>query len=430
MRTSTFYFSELLENTLDGEWGEGETKTGHVPCYIIRGTDFVKLNRANSDLTIRWIKQSAVERKKLLSGDIVLETAGGTSTQSTGRSILIRKSFIQKHYDKPILCASFARHLRIKANIADPAYLFYLMQSLYKIGYMGVFNIQHTGVSRFQFTTFKNKTKLSLPPLPIQKKIAAMLSSYDDLIENNNRRIAILEKMAEELYREWFVRLRFPGHDKVKIVKGMPEGWEVKQVGEMIRFEKGKTPKILFIEKSEETDLYLNVDTIENNNFEYAPIAKSVCCIQNETLMLMDGARSSVVFHGFKGVVGSTFAVVRVEPDMRFMIHEYLKANYDAMASNNTGSAIPHANKEFIVRMCIKMPKDIMILNKFNKIYTQLFIQKENIKLSNKILSQSRDCLLSRLMSGKIDVEDMDIQFPVSMRCAEPVEAQEEAVHA
>ena len=71
------------------------------------------------------------------------------------------------------------------------------------------------------------KYRLRLPPLPIQRKIAAVLSAYDDLIENNNRRIAILEKMAEELYREWFVRLRFPGHEKVKIGKGVPEGWDL-----------------------------------------------------------------------------------------------------------------------------------------------------------------------------------------------------------
>ncbi len=68
----------------------------------------------------------------------------------------------------------------------------------------------------------------------IQRKIAAVLSAYDDLIENNNRRIAILEKMAEELYREWFVRLRFPGHEKVKIVKGVPEGWRERKVEDLI----------------------------------------------------------------------------------------------------------------------------------------------------------------------------------------------------
>ena len=107
---------------------------------------------------------------------------------------------------------------------------------------MSIFNIQHTGVSRFQYTTFKNHTELQIPPYEAQQKIAAILSAYDDLIENNKRRIALLEKMAEEIYREWFVRMRFPGHEKVKMVKGVPEGWLVKRVGEIFRTSSGGTP--------------------------------------------------------------------------------------------------------------------------------------------------------------------------------------------
>lgn len=88
---------------------------------------------------------------------------------------------------------------------------------------MAVFNIQHTGVSRFQFTSFKNKTRLDIPEFSVQQKIAAILSAYDDLIENNNKRIALLEKAAEEIYHEWFVRMRFPDWEQVKFVKGLPE---------------------------------------------------------------------------------------------------------------------------------------------------------------------------------------------------------------
>ncbi|MEO0520111.1 MAG: restriction endonuclease subunit S [Cyanobacteria bacterium P01_A01_bin.116] len=75
------------------------------------------------------------------------------------------------------------------------------------------------------------KFRVLIPQISVQKKIAAVLSAYDDLIENNNRRIALLEKMAEEIYREWFVRLRFPGHEGVAFHKGIPEGWESKNIG-------------------------------------------------------------------------------------------------------------------------------------------------------------------------------------------------------
>ena len=78
-----------------------------------------------------------------------------------------------------------------------------------------------------------------LPPLPAQRKIAAILSAYDDLIENNLRRIKILEEMAQNLYREWFVKFRFPGHQHARFIDSplgrIPEGWEVKKVGNILK---------------------------------------------------------------------------------------------------------------------------------------------------------------------------------------------------
>jgi len=257
--------------------------------------------------------------------------------------------------------------------------------------------------------------KFRKTPLPIQKKIAAILSAYDELIENNNRRIAILEKMAEEIYKEWFVRLRFPCHEKVKIIKGVPEGWEVKQVGKLMRFEKGKTPNSLYDYENNNTDIYLNVNAIEGVDIQYAPKINAIKCDMDETLMLMDGARSSIVFNGNIGIVSSTFAVVRTKPEYRFILHEYFKANKEAMVSNNTGSAIPHANKEFIVRMLIKVPTNSNIITDFNNFYKPLFKEKQNIIKSNKLLKRTRDLLLPRLISGKLDVENLNISFPPGM---------------
>lgn len=89
---------------------------------------------------------------------------------------------------------------------------------------------------------FIERTKLNVPDLPTQKRIADILSSYDDLIENNNRRIALLEKAAQELCKEWFVRFRFPGHENVKFENGLPEGWNVKRLVDYGKIETGKTP--------------------------------------------------------------------------------------------------------------------------------------------------------------------------------------------
>src|SRR5690606_22417162 len=81
------------------------------------------------------------------------------------------------------------------------------------------------------------------PPFKVQKKIAAILTAYDDLIENNQRRIALLEKIAEEIYREWFVRMRFPGHEQVKFEKEVPEGWSLVSAVDAFQVLSGGTPK-------------------------------------------------------------------------------------------------------------------------------------------------------------------------------------------
>ncbi len=88
---------------------------------------------------------------------------------------------------------------------------------------------------------FIERLKIMVPDLPTQKRIADVLSAYDELIENNNKRIDLLEKAAQELYKEWFVRFRFPGYEKAKFVNGLPEGWEVKRIFDYGTVETGKT---------------------------------------------------------------------------------------------------------------------------------------------------------------------------------------------
>lgn len=259
--------------------------------------------------------------------------------------------------------------------------------------------------------------KIPIAPLPDQKKIAAILSAYDDLIENNQRRIVLLEKMAEELYREWFVRLRFPGHEQVKLHGGIPDGWKAIKFSEICEFEKGKNPEITYNSKVDGAIPYINIDTLERGVNTYTiPEKNSVHSSDNDILMLMDGARSGLVFRGCEGVVGSTLALIRVSDDLRGIIFEYLKTGNEQIVFNNTGSAIPHANKEFIKRMILFIPDDSSLIRKFNSIYKEILDQKKMLLRKNSILAATKELLLHRLISGKLSVEQLDIQFPPSMQ--------------
>jgi type I restriction enzyme S subunit len=250
------------------------------------------------------------------------------------------------------------------------------------------------------------KIKLAVPSLLIQRKIAAILSAYDDLIENNNRRIAILEKMAEELYREWFVRLRFPGHEKVKIVKGVPEGWEIKRIGDVVErkhfgriyreYEVSSEGRTIVIDQS--TDDYLGFYDGEPEH--KASIEKPIVlfgdhsCKMKLMIESFSLAENVIPFIG-KGSFPTIF--------LFYLIHNSIETIEYKRHWNDLIS------KEVLI-------PSIDLKIDFSRILVPHIILKEKFLIANRRLKKCRDILLSRLMSGMIDVETLDIEFPKSMQ--------------
>ena len=312
----------------------------------------------------------------------------------------------------------------VNADKHDPDFVFYLASLLRNTleSYAGGAATPIVNKGTF------SKIKVRVPVREEQRKIAAVLSSYDDLIETNKRRIEILEKMAEELYREWFVRMRFPGYKKTRFVKGVPEGWFFQRFDEICKFVKGKTPCELIETPNEGFFPYVNAAYLKHQNTDYAKLeSNSVLCHEKDVLMLMDGSNSGLVFRAKDGIVASTFARIEMEDLYRNFIYEFLKASEVLIVSNNTGSAVPHANKEYINRLMFVVPTSGSLILDFNQKYDPIFKLKENLFLQNQNLTRTRDLLLPRLISGKLSVEDLDIQFPPTMR---EEEAEPEFAHA
>lgn len=404
-------FEDLLIESKDGEWGLGAEAVGHQLAEVIRGTDFADLYNPGKELPKRWIKDHLIERKRLLPGDLILETAGGTATQSTGRSVLLRKSFFEKHSEHPVLCSSFSRHLRLNRIKYCPEFVYYLLKTLYAAGYMAIYNLQHTGVSRFQYTTFKKKTSLKIPSIETQRKIAAILSAYDDLIENNQRRIALLERMAEEIYREWFVRMRFPGHAQVKFEKGVPEGWEIKRLGEALELCYGKALK-----------------EDERVPGEFSVYGSSgVVGTHNKPLVTGPG-----IVVGRKGNVGSVhWASHDFYPiDTAYYVKSNVSSYYlffllQSMNFINNDAAVPGLNRNQAYSNKFFLPEERLI-QEFSREAEVLFTMKQKLTEKNEMLRATRDMLLPRLISGKLSVENLDIQFPPRMLNDAATEAQAE----
>jgi type I restriction enzyme, S subunit len=322
----------------------------------------------------------------------------------------------------------------LDTNGYSPRFIYYLLQTLYRTGYMAVFNIQHTGVSRFQYTSFKTHTELRIPELPIQRKIAAILSAYDELIESNKRRIALLEKLAEEIYREWFVRFRFPGHDKVKIIKGVPHGWQVRTLGSFANeIKKGVKKKDLV-----DDEKYLGLEHIPRRSIAIKEWATADTVESNKLLfherdILFGKIRPylhKVALAHFSGACSSDTIVIRPKEKLYegYLLFTVFSDTFVELATvASKGTKMPRADWSFLKKLEFAVP-DTSLLEIYQSQFDALFSQIVNLLRSNEVLATSRHRLLPRLISGKVSVENLDIQFSPSM--AEELDAQPTAAHA
>jgi type I restriction enzyme, S subunit len=335
----------------------------------------------------------------------------------------LKWSCIKPHEPKAFLVQRVAR-LRSKETVHQK-FLRCLIGSEYFSGYIqpivtGV-NVPH--ISAKQIGDFA----IPIPSFFIQAKIAAIVSAYDDLIENNDRRITLLEKMAEEIYREWFVRLRFPGHEQATFHKGIPEGWEVKRLSELVTTQYGYTasadseetgPKFLRI-----TDIVPQI--LDWDNVPYCKVSdeeiEKYRLHEGDIVVARTGATVGYAKRIHKSHPNAVFAsyLVRLKPKNSWSniflgITVESSRFKDFISMFFTGSAQPQANAKVMTFFPLIYPtKDLII--KFNNCIEPILDQKEFLFLKKSNLKQTRDRLLTRLISGKLSVEDLDIQFPPSM---------------
>lgn len=409
-------FDNLILETKDGEWGEGAEAHGHTLCEVVRGTDFADIQNAKLELPRRWIPDHLVERKALRSGDILIETAGGTAKQSTGRTALLTDAFFSRHGQMPVLCSSFARHLRVDATKVRPDYLYYVLQALYRGGYMAVFNLQHTGVARFQFTAFRKKTRLALASKEAQPKIAAILSAYDDLIANNQRRIALLEGMAEEIYREWFTRFRYPGKLPKDMDAGLPRTWQTKRVKDLVErrpfgrvyheSEVKVSGEVMVIDQSRADFLGFHDGDPQHQASREMPV---ILFGDHSCKMLIMTKPFSLAENVIPFVSKNDLSPYFLYHQVKDMVRttEYKRHWTDLMT-----------------RTVLEPPVDLT--QRFQALVEPIHAQIEGLQAMMRKASAAQGALLPRLISGKLKVDHLDIRLPPSMRAE--VEAAEATV--
>ena len=268
---------------------------------------------------------------------------------------------------------------------------------------------------------------LPLPPLETQKKIAAILSAYDDLIENNKRRIALLENMAEEIYREWFVRFRFPNYKNAEFEKGIPKGWVELPISQILDFKSG------FAFKSETyvNDGKYGVVTIKNvHDGKFISDCTDTindlpsrlpkhCLIKNaDILMSLTGNVGRVCLaQGGNLLLNQRVVVIKPKNSQHQSFIYWLfrqKSMMTLCEMISTGTAQQNLSPIKLGNQEIICPANDVLLSFDEKITP---ITKMTLSLRAQIthLEKMRNQLLPRLISGKLTVENLNIQFPPSM---------------
>lgn len=288
------------------------------------------------------------------------------------------------------------------------------------------------------------KIPVIVPLEDSKKKIAAILSAYDELIENNQRRIALLEKMAEETYREWFVRLRFPGHEKVKKDKGVPNGWKVKQFHEIVEYYIGggwgEDDHSTSFSEAAYVIRGTDIPDIQAGEFEGCPYRfhkpsnlKSRALQQGDFVFEVSGGSTNqllgrnvfITEHLLKyfnaPVIAASFCKqirFRRELVSPYFMKYFMKLYYDCdlvgiYQIQSTGIS-NYQFESFLKYQTIVLPPD-ELQKKFEDVVKPIVEMRDGISLANIELRKTRDLLLPRLISGKLSVENLDIQFPPSM---------------
>lgn len=322
------------------------------------------------------ISEQDFEKHMLQYNDIVIARTGATS----GYNQQFRENI-------DAVYALYLIRFRIDESKANLRCVYYYLQSS---AYKGFVNNYISGAAQPGINaTVLSKLKLSLPNKKTQHHIARILSEYDDLIKANNRRIELLEQTAQELYKEWFVRFRFPGYENAKFEDEIPEGWECCRLGKILSFGAGKTRP-----KSGETyPVYGGnsiLDYCNNYNSENAII---IGCV---------GVYCGTVYYEPDKCWISDNALFAESKNSMHFYNYYLPKNMNLNA-RQIGTGQPLITQDFLNKIRILLPVESLMM-KYNQIASELLKQQDLLRKMNVNIAAQRDILIHRLMSGKLEV--------------------------
>ncbi len=289
-------------------------------------------------------------------------------------------------------CACDARFLGFQLSAARSKERFQLLAGGAAQGKLGLYKI--------------NSFEITLPPLAQQNRIASTLSAYDDLIENNRRRIQLLEQAARLLYKEWFVHLRFPDHEHTKMVDGVPEGWEKKTLSEMAEITMGQSPKSVYY--NEDGNGLPFHQGVTNFGVRF-PSHKTYCTVRKriaqagDILFSVRAPVGRINITRDEIVIGRGLSAIRSNCGQQNLLFYALKDHFFKEDMIGGGAIFAAITKKDLHGIELVQPAD-RIAKMFMEYVVPIDLQIANLHQTTERLAKARDLLLPRLMNGEVEV--------------------------
>ena len=394
------------------QWTNDGMKVINVKNILPDGS----IDLSNSD---RYISLEEFEKRyshfAVEDRDIVVASSGNTYGK-VGR--------IYRHHLPLMMNTSVIRFHPLSSTSLNPNYLFSFLRSDLFRNQVESFVI---GSAQPNFGPSHLKMmEIPVPPLPTQRKIAAVLSAYDDLIENNTRRIEILEEMARAIYREWFVEFRFPGHEQVPMVESelglIPQGWKFVKISDIVDLlRKGIIPSKF----PEEFFAHFSIPAFDSGcmpAFDSGNTIKSNKYLVTENCVLVSKLNPNIprVWFPFlntehRAIASTEFLILIPKPpvDCVFLFNLFRSTEFSGkLAVRALGTSRSHQRVSPIdfLNLSVLIPTQ-SLSNDFHGKVSPIMNICNILRLKNINLRQARDLLLPKLVSGEIDVSELDIDI-------------------
>lgn len=398
MSWASVTLGEVSTNIQTGPFGsqlhQSDYSDGGVP--VVMPKDLV--DGHISEDSIARVSMSHVDRlsrHKIEVGDILYSRRGDVGRCAFATEV-----------EQGWLCGTGCLRVTIDQSKAIPKFIFYQLQKAETIGWVEKHAVGSTMLNLN--TSILGSVPIELPSMAEQQKIVHVLSAYDDLIENNQKQIKLLEEAAQRLYKEWFVDLRFPGHETTPIVDGVPEGWSVESMDDIAEYINGYAFKPSDwgtsgkpIIKIKEMGLGITSDTPRNSG-ENIPEKYNITA--GDILFSWSATLSAMIWDEEDGLLNQhLFKVIPCDGVSREFVLQSILKTLDEFSNLTTGSTMKHIQRGKLKEVHVNVPNE-RTMRKYKSISEPIREQLLNLKREIILLQEARNRLLPKLMSGEIEV--------------------------